>query len=227
MSHLRRRINIPKVNEDYFDKKKKSIIKAAIDVCSRKPIYQVTMRDIITEAGLSKGGIYRYFSDIDDVLIEVINSCNSKSDYRKDIDLIISESVSTAAALQNLLIFIGDYMQQAPSIIGKMQFELTVLYSNCPERAAKIFVKIAEQQSGQYFNQQLICLVNQGIASGTFHPILPLNDILAFLRASFDGIVQNQVFCRCYNVPYAGENYDTAGLMKILAEALLRLLGNI
>lgn len=218
---------MPKVNSNYFDMKKKSIIKAAIDVCSRKPIYQVTMRDVITEAGLSKGGIYLYFSDIDDILIEVINSCNIKSDYQRDIDSIISESASNAEALQNLLIFIGEYLQQAPSIIGKIQFELTVLYSNCPDRATKILAKIAEQQSGQYFSQQLIYLVNQGITSGAFHPILPINDILTFVKASIDGIVQNQVFYRCYNKPHAAsENYDTVGVMKILAEALKRLLGN-
>ncbi|HEX3038058.1 MAG TPA: TetR family transcriptional regulator [Oscillospiraceae bacterium] len=218
---------MPKVNNEYFDLKKKSIIMAAINVCSRKPIYLVTMRDVITEAGLSKGGIYLYFSDIDDILIEVINSCNLKSDYRKDIDLVISESSSNSEALQNLLIFIGEYMQHTPSIIGKIQFELTVLYSNYPERATKILAKIAEQQSGQYFNQQLIYLVNQGIASGEFRPTLPLNDILTFVKASIDGIVQNQVFCRCYNKPHAaGENYDTVGLMKILAQASLRLLGN-
>lgn len=217
---------MPKVNDDYFDMKKKSIIKAAIDVCSRKPIYQITMRDVITEAGLSKGGIYLYFSDVDDILVEVINSCNSRSDYRKDIDLIISESASNVEALQNLLMFIGKYMQEAPSIIGKIQFELTVLYSNSPDRATKILAKIAEQQSGQYFNQQLIYLVNQGITSGVFHPILPLNDIFTFIKASMDGIVQNQVFYRCYNIPHTGENYDTVSLMKILAEAFLKLLGN-
>lgn len=217
---------MPKVNDDYFDIKKKSIIEAAIAVCSRKPIYQVSMRDVITEAGLSKGGIYLYFSDIDDVLIEVINSCNSKSDYRNDIDLIISKSATIDAALQNLLVFIGEYMQHVPLIIGKMQFELTVLYSSHPDRANKIFAQIAEQQSGQYFNQKLICLVNEGIASGAFHPTLPVNDIITFVSASIDGIVQNQVFCRCYNMPCAtGENYDTVGLMKILAEVLLGLLG--
>ncbi len=218
---------MPKVNDDYFDKKKDSIIKAAIDVCSRKPIYQITMRDVITEAGLSKGGIYLYFSTVDDILIEVINSCNSKSDYRKDIDLIISESASADVALQKLLIFIGEYMQQAPAIIGKIQFELTVLYSTYPDRAAKIFTKIAEQQSGQYLNEQLIYLVNQGIASGAFHPVLPINDIFTFVKASIDGIVQNQVFCRCYKrSSAAGENYDTVGLMKILANAFLGLLGS-
>lgn len=218
---------MPKVNDDYFDIKKKSIIKAAVDVCSCKPIYQVSMRDVITEAGLSKGGIYLYFSDIDDVLIEVINSCNSKSDYRNDIDLVISESASTASALKNLLVFIGEYMQQAPSIIGKMQFELTVLYSSHPDRAAKIFAQITEQQSGQYFNERLMYLVNQGIESGEFHPTLPLNDILSFVWASIDGIVQNQVFCRCYHMPCTtGENYDTVSLMKTLVEAFLGLLGN-
>ena len=32
----------------------------------------MTMLDVIKKAGLSKGGIYRYFSDIDDVLVELI-----------------------------------------------------------------------------------------------------------------------------------------------------------
>jgi len=216
---------MPKVKDDYYDAKKKSIIKAAIEVYSRSPIYQVTMKDIITEAKLSKGGIYLYYSNVDEILIDVINNCNPESDYRKHIGSIISGKTSPDEALLNLFQFIGEYMQRAPILIGKMQFELTILLTIDSERANKILSGTAQQQSGQYFNQQVISIINQGISSGIFHPVLPIPDIFTFVSVSIDGIVQNQVLSKCYKIsPVMGKNYDPVCLMKILAESLLELL---
>jgi AcrR family transcriptional regulator len=220
---------MPKVNDDYYDAKKKSIIKAAIGVCSREPIYRITMKDVITEAKLSKGGIYLYYSNIDEILIDVINNYNPESDYRKQLDSIISGKASPDEKLRILFQFIGEYMQHVPLLVGKIQFELTILLTIDSERANKILLGTVQQQSGQYFNQQVISIINQGISSGLFHPALPIPDIFTFVSASIDGIVQDQVLSKCYKIsPVMGEGYDPVCLMKILAESLLELLrGNI
>jgi len=225
VSFQERKIAMPKMNDDYFDMKKKHIINAAINVCSRKPLYQVTMKDIIDEADLSKGGIYLYYSSIDDILIEVINSCNPKADYRDKIDSIISESPSLNKTLENLFVFLGEYMQQAPSIVGKIQFEMTVLSASNPEKAKNIFSRINEQMSGQYFNEQVYSIINQGISSGSFHPTCSIKEIFTFLSASIDGIVLNQVLYRYYNIsPKINKINDSVCLMKILAKSLLMTL---
>ena len=52
---------MPRVSEEYFEKKKQMIVDAAYSVCLRKPVEMVTMSDVIEEAGLSLGGIYRFY----------------------------------------------------------------------------------------------------------------------------------------------------------------------
>lgn len=46
---------MPKVNEDYINKKKTQILDAAFRMFQQKPLYEITMLDVIKEAGISKG----------------------------------------------------------------------------------------------------------------------------------------------------------------------------
>ncbi len=47
---------MPKVNQEYFENKKRIILDAAVRVFLRKPAYSVTMNDIVKESQLSRGG---------------------------------------------------------------------------------------------------------------------------------------------------------------------------
>ena len=49
---------MPKVSDAYFEKKRNEILDAAYAVAMEKPVYTVSMRDIIQRSGLSQGGIY-------------------------------------------------------------------------------------------------------------------------------------------------------------------------
>lgn len=74
---------MPKVSQEYLDNKRNAIVSAALKVCKSKPLYQITMKDIIRESGVSQGGIYRYFKSIDEILVEVINRSSSNIDNKK------------------------------------------------------------------------------------------------------------------------------------------------
>ena len=63
---------MPKVTEEYIENKKKRIIEAAYALCLRKTVSTVTMQDIINETGLSQGGIYRFYHDIDEIFSAMI-----------------------------------------------------------------------------------------------------------------------------------------------------------
>ena len=77
---------MPKVTEEYKQQKRKMIIEAALEVLKQKALYELNMLDVVKQAKLSKGGIYLYFSDIDELLVDVINTV-----FKDQEDIMFSE----------------------------------------------------------------------------------------------------------------------------------------
>lgn len=214
---------MPKVNADYFDKKKTQILDAAFRIFQQKPLYEITMLDVIKEAGLSKGGIYRYFSDIDEVVIALINRETVSNSYKHKIDEIITSTDTTAAKIESLFAFLANYIKESPVTLGKIQFELTVLISNHPEKADKYVSNLTEQENGQYLISALLNQIFEGVSKGEFMPIYPVNDIFTYIMTSIDGVVKNVVLEKCYGANTG--NFDEIKILKIISSSVLYLLG--
>lgn len=60
-------------------KKEETILKSAKDVFCRKGFIEVTMQDIIDECSISRGGIYLYFSSVDEIYMEVVKRRNHQN----------------------------------------------------------------------------------------------------------------------------------------------------
>ena len=75
-------------NEKLREEKRTKILKSARTVFCRKGYLDVTMKDIIDECGISRGGIYLYFSSITEIFQEIIvNRTNEKfSAVRQAVD---------------------------------------------------------------------------------------------------------------------------------------------
>mgnify|MGYP001582640522 CR=1 FL=1 len=112
---------MPKVSAEYITNKKNSILEAALSVCRNKPLYEITMKDIIKESGVSQGGIYRYFSDIDEILIALINISNTNIDFKQNIDEIIENSTTPKDVIESLFAFLGRSIKENLTTIGKFQ----------------------------------------------------------------------------------------------------------
>lgn len=214
---------MPKVNADYFNKKKKQILDAAFRIFQQKPLYEITMLDVIKEAGLSKGGIYRYFSDIDEVIIALINRETAANNYMHKIDEITTSTDTTAGKIEALFAFLANYMKESPVTLGKIQFELTVLISNHPEKAHKYVSKLTEQENAQYLIKALLNQIMEGVSKGEFIPIYPINDIFIYIMTSIDGVAKNVVLEKCYGAN-AG-NIDEIKILQIISSSVLYLLG--
>jgi AcrR family transcriptional regulator len=65
---------MPKVIPGYRDEARRKIIAAGLEVMSRKGYYNTTLEDIANHIGVSKTTLYLYFSNKEDLLIEVINT---------------------------------------------------------------------------------------------------------------------------------------------------------
>lgn len=216
---------MPKVSNEYVNNKKTAILEAAFSVCKTKPLYEITMKDIIKASGVSQGGIYLYFSDIDDILVALINKSNANADYKQSVDEIIEKSTTPKDAIEGLFAFLGRYIEDNTTTVGKIQFELTVVFANHPERQEKILSKIGEQESGQYLIQQLSRNIDEGISSGYFNPTLPGKDIIIYIMTSIDGIVRNVILQKCYGL-FQNEQieFDAIALMNTLSKSVLLML---
>jgi len=217
---------MPKVSHDYVIKKKKIILEAALSVCKVKPLYEITMRDIIKASGVSQGGIYRYYSDLDEILVAIINQANANADYKDDVDAIIENSEIPKEKLGKLFTFLGEYIKENLSTVGKIHFELTILFANNPERQMKILPNITENESGQYLVERIFNTIHEGISLGSFQPEVALEDLFTFIMTSIDGIVRDVVLQKCYGM-FQNEqvHIDEIRLMNTLCKSVQALLG--
>ena len=69
------------------EKKRTLILDRAKQVFIRKGYSSVTMKDIIDECEISRGGIYVYFSSVDEIFMEVINRHNQVHVEKIKIDI--------------------------------------------------------------------------------------------------------------------------------------------
>lgn len=213
---------MPKVNNEYINKKKTEILDAAFIIFEKKPLYEITMLDVIKQAGLSKGGIYRYFNDIDEVIIALINRETAKNKYKHKIDEILACTDNTENIIEALFSFLGNYINDSPVTIGKFQFELTVYLSNHPEKAEKIKSSLTEQENGQYLIGAIFNKITEGVNKGEFQITFPLNDIFTYITAAIDGVVNKVVLQKCYGAN--AFNIDVINMFKIISNSVLHML---
>ncbi|AEV94523.1 TetR/AcrR family transcriptional regulator [Pediococcus claussenii] len=81
-------------NEQRKQIKEKVILDSAKIIFQEKGFLDVTMRDIIEKANISRGGIYLYFKSVDEIFIAVLKQRNDHSldNIRTDIESNISFS---------------------------------------------------------------------------------------------------------------------------------------
>lgn len=191
---------MPKVNADYFEKRKSEILDAAYRVCMRKPMHGVSMRDIISESGCSQGKIYRYFSNIDDLLIELINQ---KSTYYnveiKAEDIIANGSCPEKVISELFLLWKKAFLDNLTGV-GKIYYELSTLYANDPDRLNNFISKSTLSLEQNIFQEKSFSYVIKKIQEGYFHPKLPIEDILKFLITACDGITRDLILAGYYKM---------------------------
>ena len=144
---------MPKVSEEYYEKKRKEIIDAAYRVCVRKPITSVEMKDIIAETGFSHGVIYRYYKDLDEVLKDLVITINANNTIDEKLDAILKKAKpeqweKTIRAICRML---ADQMKEVGTDLLKVSIYSS---SDCP--AADQFTRSgsAKTSRARFFTQR-------------------------------------------------------------------------
>ncbi len=183
---------MPKVTDEYMTDKRNFILECTGEILKEKPLYLITMRDIIKKAGFSHGIIYHYYANLDEIYVDYINKNTTYNLLEQSIDTSLSSGHTEKEILSECIIAIGGYLEELlKSVGGRTCFELTVLYAYDLEKRAAIFPKLKFKQSLGYAQNKIVEYILRNVEKNVFHPQISVNSIVLFVSSFVDGIAQS------------------------------------
>lgn len=215
---------MPKVNEEYFENKKNTIIDTVENICVTKPLYKLTMKDIVKETGLSPGAIYASFSDIDEVIVALINRMSVTVDFMDETEQILQKTNTPEEKIEKLCNYFINLIYSTITAYGKIFHELNTVITDA-ERKKKIESGMHEIQMYNYVLDALISVIGKNIACGYFKPKVSKESVYALITAFIDGFVRDATFAKCYqfDIPYS-VTFEEKDLSKAFAASIIFLL---
>lgn len=220
---------MPKVTDEYIQNKKKKIIDAAYTLCLKRTVSTVTMQDIINETGLSQGGIYRFYKDLDEIFSDMILFLRQKESIKEKLDEILSQADELPPGEITNLIFdmLADFMERELMGIEKIDFELSVLAMNNPARVDKILKNIPGEGNMEYLTMRTMEYFIKQAASGRIHPRITVEELLSFIASAYTGIQTTCIVNRCYQQERnpLTDFYQPGVQLKMLSKTVNYLIG--
>ena len=187
---------MPKVSKEYFDNKRKIILDAALKVFSKKPSYTVSMKDIIKESKLSQGGVYKYYSNIDDIIISLINRNKILVNPK---DIIKDNYNNPKKVIFEFLKEFTNYFFEYKKEYGKIFFELYPILINDKKRIKRYSNKTNSITNPNYWFKELFDYLDDKMKSKYFNPVLDSSFIYFQITSMMRGIGTELILRKYYN----------------------------
>jgi len=183
---------MPKVTAAYLEEKRTYILDCTAEILKEKPLYHITMKDIIKRAGFSQGLIYQYYPNIDEIYVDYINRQMIDYPLEQKTDDLIASGRSGKEILTGCMLVLGEYIESLlDSVGGKTCFDLLITYSHDEDKRNEVLPKLKFKQSLQYAQDRIVEFTLSNVESGGFIPGIPVESIIVFAGVCIDGIVQS------------------------------------
>ena len=220
---------MPKVSEEYYEKKRREIIDAAYRVCTRKPITSIEMKDIIAEAGFSHGVIYRYYKDLDEIFKDLIITINAenKIDDRLNEILTKSDMKYWEKTIYEICGMLTDYMKEVGTDMLKVSIYGDMMAMSDPERAMKIASRLGKDELSPllYATQAMDEYLTKVVKENKLKPVTSVDEIIQFFIVNYHGIESGYVLTECFKAPHIEGKYKIDDMYRNLATAVVLMLG--
>lgn len=218
---------MPKVSEEYVLNKKKMIADAAYELCLEKTVSTVTMQDIINRTGLSQGGIYRFYKDIDEIFGQMLVQMRSRVDIKDRVDAIFDKAdhMTTQEVTTRIFDMLAEFMTEELMGLEKIDFELSVLAMNAPERVEKILGGAKGVGHKEYIMMRTSDYFKQKMQQGSLQMRVSGMELLTYISSAYAGIQMNCIVNNCYKKGPMSGFYQPRMQMKTLAKTVNFLLG--
>lgn len=220
---------MPRVSEEYYEKKRREIIDAAYRVCARKPITSIEMKDIIAETGFSHGVIYRYYKDLDEVFKDLIITINSENriDDRLEEILAGSDIRHWEKTVYEICGMLADYMKEVGTDMLKVSIYGDMLAMSDPERAMRISSRLGKDELSPllYATQAMSEYLERVVKENNLRPATSVDEIIQFFIVNYHGIQSGYVLSECFKVEHIEGKYKPEDMYRNLATSVVLMLG--
>ncbi|MFC9538785.1 MFS transporter [Lysinibacillus sp. NPDC056959] len=180
-SPIERRFGMsPKVSIQYKEKRKREILKAAETVFCQKGFEPTTMKDVVEVSGMSRGGVYQYFSSTEEMLKSILNERDEQ--FEKKIHNLIQSNQTVWETIESIL---DEYNKDSFNKISAVTYEyfVTGWRSEGMERIPYLLTRFNRSR------ENYIKMLQIGVDTGEFYPKQPLSTIATFMINVTDGIL--------------------------------------
>lgn len=218
---------MPKVTEEYIANKKKLIVDTAYALCLEKTVSTVTMQDIINRTGLSQGGIYRFYHDIDEIFADMILEMRKKVHIKEKTDEIfaLADQLPPGEIIVQIFEMLADFMTEHLMGIEKVDFELTVLAMNSPDRVEKILARVEGTGHKEYIMMRTAEFFSRKMAQGEMQARVSAEELIGYISSAFSGVQMSCIVNNCYSAGPMAQAFQPKPLMMTLAKTVSYLLG--
>lgn len=218
---------MPKVTEEYIQNKKKMIVDVAYSLCLEKTVSTVTMQDIINRTGLSQGGIYRFYKDIDDIFRDMLIDIRNRIPIKKNVDEIFEhiEEKKDKEITYEIFDMLATFMEEELMGIEKIDFELSILAMNSPHRVEKILSDLPSIGNKEYIMKRTMEHFGKKMAQGKFTARVSGEELSSYITSTYSGIQMCCIVNNCYKKGPFSELYKPHIQFRTLAKTVNYLLG--
>jgi AcrR family transcriptional regulator len=214
---------MPKVTEEYLEQKKTFILQCAEKVFSEKPLYKTTMSDIIKETGFSQGNIYRYYSSIIEIYIEICNRKLGPYDSDAVADTILAMDLSPKEKLGRMLMEFCNFYELVFKDCGpKMYYELVAGVQGDWKEWRKQSEKMILIKHINRLRERCVGFVVAGMKTGVFESKkMPIEQMVQFIGTSIDGIAMDYSLVA---IQGEDEQYNMHAMFEVLSQMVTEFL---
>jgi len=197
---------MPKVTDEHRDRRRRQILDAAVACFDRRGLHATTTDEIVAEAGLSAGAIYRYF-DSKDAIIEAVAAERHAHERSLLADAIAGDDprASLRSFLERYFVWLGDPDEQRRRRVNVYVWAEAL---HNPRLAGVV-------TSGLAPLDQSVRAVRAAVRSGAFPPGLDAEPFVRVVLALLQGFVLQQ----CWDPTVDLEGYRATALATL--DALL------
>ena len=169
---------MPKIDDATRSARRQELVEAAWRCIARKGYRDLTVDDVVAEAGVSKGSFYGYFERKADLLVALLDEESAALDA-----LLTGLAGSNARAGERLRRYMRAMLERAvdPARV-QLRADLWAAISAEPAVRERFAETVAERRAG------LRGLIEQGVAGGELRAVPP-NALASVLVALTDGLV--------------------------------------
>lgn len=173
---------MPKVTKEHLLQRRMQILEAAKTVFCRKGFEPATMQDVVDTSGMSRGGVYQYFSSTEEMMRALL--AESDQTFEQFIDSLIKKHKRLWAVLEE---YLEDLEGGAENPFTLAVLEYFVSGWRTEER--KRYLRKRYEKA----NAIIIRIFQEGVNRGEFFPVQPIEAITQFVMNVNDGVLIESV----------------------------------